>query len=350
MTGGDMLNYAGPWDWDNFDDYFAPRRALAAFRWDMTFLEFHSLSIETLAQFDLNGKNENLHSQYGEVRADLFPSGKLNITAGALCEIIETSEGGEGEVDLAAALGGLVRLRTEMPGSPDDGMTFAVKFTSGSWNDNSVTFTPVSSSAQGFFFPGTLADLCLISTDYALRLSPVLYMESALRYFLRTSGNALTEGKNTYGGELWASLAWQPFDDIRFSLGSGVFFSGTWECLPFRDRPAVESVGQVFAGLVGGNNETSHYADCFFRGDFPSFRAKSPGRSPGNDRYRGTEIRRTDGMDARSTGIRYRDGNGHLHRFQKYGRSCHREFRPYDPSAYLPEPGRNYTSGRNRNG
>ena len=31
MTGGDILRYANPWDFDNFGDYFASRRAFAAF-------------------------------------------------------------------------------------------------------------------------------------------------------------------------------------------------------------------------------------------------------------------------------------------------------------------------------
>jgi hypothetical protein len=235
MTGGDMQNYAEPWDWDYFGDYFASRRALAAFRWDMPLLEFHNLTFEALAQFDLNGNDESLHSQYGEVLADLFLSSKLGITAGALFEIMEI--GGEGGYDLTSALGGLVRMRTEIPGALDDGMTFAVKFTSGSWNDTFTTFTPVTSSAQGFVFPGTLAGLCLISTDYTLRLLPALFLESSLRYFLRTYDNTQAEGKYAYGGEFWASLAWQPFDDLRFSLGSGVFFPSLGNVYPSGTGP-----------------------------------------------------------------------------------------------------------------
>jgi hypothetical protein len=35
-----------------------------------------------------------------------------------------------------------------------------------------------------------------------------------------------------YGAELWASLVWQPLDDLRLSLGGGLFFPGLGNIYP----------------------------------------------------------------------------------------------------------------------
>ncbi|MDR1352608.1 MAG: hypothetical protein LBK05_04920 [Treponema sp.] len=227
MTALDMKNYAEPWGWDNFGAYFASRRAFASLRWDLTLLEFHTFSLEALAQFDLNdderfppGSGEaRLHSQYGEIQAALFPSGRLGLIAGALFEAMENGDG-----EFAAALGGLLRLKAELPGSLSDNLTATVKFGSGQWNDTFAAFAPLVSSAQGVIFSGTLSGLGLFSVDYAARLHRTLLLEIALRYFARTWDDPAAPGKYFYGGEFWASLGWQPLDDLRLSLGGGAFF------------------------------------------------------------------------------------------------------------------------------
>ena len=62
MTGTDGRKYDEPWAFDNFGEYFASRRTLASLRWDMPIGETNELSLEALAQFDLNGEDESLHS------------------------------------------------------------------------------------------------------------------------------------------------------------------------------------------------------------------------------------------------------------------------------------------------
>jgi hypothetical protein len=84
-------------------------------------------------------------------------------------------------------------------------------------------------------FPEPLSGLALISVDYAVRLRRTLFMDSAIRYFMRTfdgSGEAAEHEGNTYGADLWASLAWQPLDDLRFSLGGGLFLPGLGNIYP----------------------------------------------------------------------------------------------------------------------
>ncbi|MDR1143370.1 MAG: hypothetical protein LBK77_04010 [Spirochaetaceae bacterium] len=230
MTAGDMKSYAEPWDWDNFSGYFAPRRLLNAFRRETPLGEFHSLSLEALAQFDLTGNDEGLHSQYGELLAEFFPSGAsgtLGINIGGLFEIMESREG-----TCTAAFGGLARLKTDIPGALNDGLSLTIKFTSGQWNDAYAVFKPLSSSAQGAVFSGTLSGLALVSTGYTARLHRALLLESALRYFLRTYDDPATEGKYSYGGEVWASLAWQPLEDLRLTLEGAAFFPALGNVYP----------------------------------------------------------------------------------------------------------------------
>jgi hypothetical protein len=192
--------------------------------------EFNTLSLEALAQFDFNGDDEALHSQYGEIQAEFFPASKLGVTAGVLFETMENGNG-----TFTAALGAMGRLKTELPGSLNDGLALAIKFSSGQWNDAFTAFTPLSSPAQGMIFSEPLSGLALVSADYTAGLPGALFVDSAVRYFIRTfngnNGAAEDEGY-MYGAELYASLAWQPLDDLRLSLGGGLFFPGLGNIYP----------------------------------------------------------------------------------------------------------------------
>jgi len=229
MTGGDAQKYAESWDWNNFGDYFASRRALAAFRWGLPLGDIYNLTAEILAQFDLTGNDQKLHSQYGELRFDLYPMNKFMITVGALFETMENEEG-----DFAVALGALAGIKTDIPGSLNDRLGVTMKFSSGFWNDNFTAFTPLSSVAQGAVFQSPLSGLALLSADYSVRLHNTVFLEGILRYFMRTYNDPSAEG-NFYGGELWASLAWQPLNDIRLSVGGGVFLPRLGNAYPDAD-------------------------------------------------------------------------------------------------------------------
>ena len=217
MTTDDIVNYAKPWD-DNFGNYFASQRFLAAVRWDKPLGESSNLHTEILTQFDLTGNSETLHSQYGAAKIELFPTSKLMITAGALFETMQNSAGNFG-----LAFGLLGQLKTELPTPLNDSLGIVIKFTSGSTGETFTAFNPINSIPQGAVFPGTLAGLALIGLDYSARITGSLYADCALRYFIRTYDDPSSEG-NFHGGEIWASLAWQPFDDVRGNLGFGAFF------------------------------------------------------------------------------------------------------------------------------
>ena len=217
MTLSDEADFAEKWAWDNFGAYPASKRVLAALRWDIPVGNFNNLSLEALAQFDLNGNDDALHSQYGEILFEMYPKNKLGIIFGVSFEAMENKD-----TDFTAALGALAGLKTGMPGSLNDGLNLTIKFSSGPWNDTFGVFTPINSYAQGAVFQSNFSGLGSVRADYEVRIIPSLFAGLAASYFVRTY-HVPGEGY-LYGGEIWASLAWQPFDDLRLNLGGGVFF------------------------------------------------------------------------------------------------------------------------------
>ena len=226
MTAEDSLHFAKPWDWDNFGDYFASRRALASARWDMPVGESGTLSAELLAQFDLNDAESKRHSQYLGVQLEFYPLSMLRVALGGVFEAQENSDW-----DFGASFGAAARARMDVPGVASDWLGVTAQFTSGSWNDYLILFSPINAVPQGAVFTGTNAGLALVGADYSVRIIKSLFAEAALRYFMRTYTEIAADG-NLYGGELWATLAWQPLEDLRATLGGGVFFPGLGNVYP----------------------------------------------------------------------------------------------------------------------
>jgi len=219
MTAADNIAHIKPWDFENFGNYFASKRAMASFRWDTPVAEYHTFTFEALAQFDLNGNDESLHSQYGALLFELYPQGKAGLIIGALFEAMEDNGG------FKAALGALARFKADIPGGLNDGINLTLRFGSGSWDDTFAAFTPVISSAQGEIFSGSISGLGMISAEYTALFHRTFRAEAALRYFIRTYNDPESEGL-FYGGEVWAAIAWQPFNELRFLIEGGAFFPG----------------------------------------------------------------------------------------------------------------------------
>ena len=240
MTGEDAIDYVTPWDYDNFGDYFASRRALAAVRWDMPLGDGYALSAEVLAQFDLTGNDELYNSQYGAVRIDFYPQSMMRISAGALFQTMQNDNG-----DFGLAFGAMGKLKMELPTPLDDWLGVTVKFTSASTNNAFDAYTPVSSHPQGSVFAGTLAGLALIGADYSVKIINTLSAQCELRYFMQTYDNDLYKDK-LLGCEVWASLAWQPLEDIRATLGAGAFFPGLGNAYP----SGTDVMWKIIAGVT----------------------------------------------------------------------------------------------------
>jgi len=211
MTAHDTYQYAQTWNGD-FDSYAASRRAFTAVRWDMPLGETNTLSAESLFQFDLNNTDDVLHSQYAEVQMVLCFPHMPEFTVGALFEAMEYKDR-----DSTIALGALARARMDVPGSLNDRLNIAIKLSSGQWDD--------------FFYRGCAHQRPRSGNGiFRNHLRPGVLFGS-LRYFARTYNEPAAEG-NLYGGECWASVAWQPLDDIRLTLGGGAFFPSLGNIYP----------------------------------------------------------------------------------------------------------------------
>jgi len=225
MTGYDNEEYEKPVEL--FDGYFASKRFLAALRLDLPLFEYHNFIFETLAQFDLNNSEEKLNSQYAQVVLEYFTRNNMKIQGGFVFEMIENSQNNA----YSTAYGALAALETEVPGSFNDSLKISAKYSSGPKNETFTGFMPISSIEQGMVFSEYFSGLWQAKINYAIRLLPTLFAQTNLSYFGRTYSAPDSNG-NLYGGEIWASFAWQPLEDIRATLGGGVFMPSTGNIYP----------------------------------------------------------------------------------------------------------------------
>lgn len=239
MTTEDAAEYARPWDWNSFGEYAASKRLFAFLRWDIPVGDVNNFSVEVLGQFDLNGNDETHHSQYGTFLFDFYQVSKVKISVGGLFEAMQNTG------DFGAAFGVLARLRMELPTAVNDMLGFTMKFSSGSVNKTLAGFTPISCVPQGSVFDETLSGLANIGADYSVRVARSLFVEGALRYFIKTYNDDIIEG-NLYGGEIWASCAWQPLEDIRVILGGGLFLPGLGNVYP----SGTDVMWKIIAGIT----------------------------------------------------------------------------------------------------
>jgi len=228
MTGRDAADYAVPFDGKNYDYYRASNRMLMSARWDMPLklpkTEDSTLSADLLTQFDLNNDDDFLNSQYGSVLLEFYPKDMLRVTGGLLFGTMQNSQG------LGTAFGFLARCKTDIPFTKAaDLISVTAKATYGSTDNGFNSYQPVSGVSQGFVFEGTLSALASLSVDYNIKITDSFFSECAFRYFISTFDNS---DNNLYGGEFWASLAWQPFEELLVYLGGGVFLPGMGNVYP----------------------------------------------------------------------------------------------------------------------
>ncbi|MDR2717860.1 MAG: hypothetical protein LBB89_07350 [Treponema sp.] len=215
MTANDAVEYVQAVE--DFSGYCASKRLLAFGRVDIPLMEYHNLSFETFAQFDLNGNEEKLHSQYAQAAVEIFTPQNIRISGGFVFETMENEDG-----DFTASFAALASVDTDLPGSLNDNLNLTAKYSGGPMNETFAAFVPLTTVTQGMVFSGTFSGLWMAKINYAVRLLPSLFAEANAGYFGRTYSETGSDG-SLYGGEFWASLSWQPLEDIRATLGGGVF-------------------------------------------------------------------------------------------------------------------------------
>jgi hypothetical protein len=238
MTGNDVTEYSKPVE--DFGAYCASKRLLAFVRADIPVMEYHNLSFEAIAQIDLNGNEEKLHSQYAQAAVELFTPQNIRIFGGFVFETMENADGG-----FNASLAALASVDTDLPGSLNDNLKLTAKYSGGPVNETFTAFVPLTTVTQGTVFPGTFSGLWLAKINYAVRLLPSLLAEANAGYFGRTYSD-VDSGGSLYGGEFWASLSWQPLEDIRAMVSGGVFVPGMGNAYP----AGTDTLWKINAGIL----------------------------------------------------------------------------------------------------
>jgi hypothetical protein len=228
MTPGDLERYKKPLDSGGLSGYFASRRALFALTGEFPDIRGRmGLSVQALAQFDLNGDAESLHTQYLELRFEAEPLDPLHLSFGGVGELAEGPEGAWGS---AAVFAG---ADWELPGSPADLLSAGFLWTGGRISSGFRAFRPVNGGNAGRIFDGGTGALMRFTLSYRARPARSFSVEAGAGYFIRTDLETLTDagldgasGSRLLGGEVYAALVWAPDPAFRFSAGGGAFFPG----------------------------------------------------------------------------------------------------------------------------
>jgi hypothetical protein len=212
------------------DVYFSSRRLVLGANWGKTsiFDTRNTLSLSALGQFDLNGNDTQLNSQYLEARFDIPLGSGFNIEAGGVTELLEQNQ------QTAAAFAFSLDIAWLPPSPWQDSLTLGGRFSSGNWNDSIRAFIPITAQAQGRVLRPELTGIAFVQSAYTAALHPALSADLSAAYFFRTDETSYSDpGMDAsarsplLGGELYGGLSWMPLSDVLVSGGGGVFFPQT---------------------------------------------------------------------------------------------------------------------------
>jgi hypothetical protein len=234
MTPSDIEDYLKPLDWeDPAATYFASRRVLASVSWEIPALAGspHGLYLQGLGQFDLNGTDDWLHSQYLSLRFLFSPLPVFTVTTGGVLGLTEQAER---DIKIAPAL--LVDAGWYLPTALRDMVSLGFRWGSGGTDKESGgmgSFLPVTCISQGNVWSSTLPGLMLIRAAYTLRPHETLALALDGRYFFLDNNR----DEKALGGEIYVSITWAPVIDTALTVGAGVFLPNTGNALPSGTPP-----------------------------------------------------------------------------------------------------------------
>jgi hypothetical protein len=239
MTTGDTADYARELDYNEFGaTYFASRRFLAALGWEAPALggSPHGLSFQGLAQFDVNEREEALHTQYLSLRFLFSPVPVFDLCLGGVAGFAETTSPAESsDTEISFAL--VADLSWTPPSFPQDRVTLGFRWGSGHVNERIGPFRPVTTIIQGTVLDAGLPGLMVVNGGYTLQPVEGLSLSLEGRYFLRSDAETYTSpylksgGNKALGAEAYGSITWVPVADISVTAGGGVFFPGAGNAL-----------------------------------------------------------------------------------------------------------------------
>ena len=269
MTEEDARSYSTAVDYADFADgssaaaYFASRRMAAALGWEHpAIVEKIRASAAFIAQFDLNGRDEYLHSQYVTLKAGV-PINQFMFEAGGVLELAQTDDGSN--IALAGELGAFWTLPTPFTSR----LSFTGYFSSGN-NGSLAAFTPINAKTCGVILEAAPSGICALSLDYTARLHQTFSAGISSTYFIRSDletfagypvdvENAHTSQASqaahasqakdgrALGNEFFARLIWSPFSDLQINLGGGIFIPAMGNAAPDMDPLWRIKIAAVFA-------------------------------------------------------------------------------------------------------
>ncbi|MCL2806520.1 MAG: hypothetical protein FWD26_11345 [Treponema sp.] len=241
MTKDEQINNYIPFDYDDFfNTYFASRRIAASVGWEHPSLfEFMQLNTALIAQFDLNGNDEQYHSQYLIFKAKI-PVNNFTFEFGGSVESVQRKIDGDLK-PLEFAFAGEAGFMLMFPGNFNSRLSFNAKIAGGRIDGFCGAFVPVTSKYYGNILKHKMSGLSLLSLDYSIRLHRVLGISLNTSYFVRNDlgtfeGYPLVTGSDSkgyfLGAEFSGRLIWSPVSDMQFNLGGGMFIPAMGNAQP----------------------------------------------------------------------------------------------------------------------
>jgi hypothetical protein len=234
MTGGDIEDYITDLDYHDLGGtYFASRRLLAAAAWEVPSLlgSPHGFFLQGFAQFDLNGRDERLNSQYLSFRFLFSPAPVLDLSLGGIGGLAQWT--GSGASDGAEFSFALFADVSWIPPSPiGDIAALGFRWGSGRINETIGPLRPVNTLGQGNVLGTELSGVMIIKAAYTVQVLRSLSLNFDARYFLRSDDKTYTNrhlkssGETALGAEFYAAMTWTPLADISVIFGGGAFFPG----------------------------------------------------------------------------------------------------------------------------
>jgi hypothetical protein len=208
------------------DVYFSSRRLVFGINWEKTniFDTRTTLYLSGLGQFDLNGRDTKIHTQYLEGRLDIPLGNSFNAQADGVFELIEQDR-------RSAAFALSAELRWLPPGAWRDMLSLGGRFSSGAWNERAGAFLPITSHAQGKVLRPEFSGIALVQSAYTTRFHEAFSASLWAAYFFRTDETTYFDPNMEasarsplLGGEIYGGFIWAPWSDLSVSAGGGVFF------------------------------------------------------------------------------------------------------------------------------
>ncbi|GHU25472.1 hypothetical protein FACS1894164_14910 [Spirochaetia bacterium] len=209
------------------NEYFASRRLLASARWVFPG-QMNTLTLDGLAQIDLNDRPDKVNSQYISLQYALRTKNWWTFTPAVVVGFAQDPKAASAFTFAAG-----INMDWDIPKGLNDRFSFKVWTGSGSFRDTIAAFRPITGASQGRILDANLSGLIMARVGYTLRIFSIISLGAEFSYFARTDFKTVTSGSSLdttkgylLGGEYFANMTVAPTSDLTFVLSGGSFLPG----------------------------------------------------------------------------------------------------------------------------